>query len=412
MAHVSNGSMKSESAAQEGLEVLNRSTSEPELGIVVKSCTNVPQHVTRRRVDSKGSTSSLSQSGEFRQRAATHESTASMKKMAMLKKQRIAKSYGTPNGSHDFIELSGKHSQDVIKAQALEKLQEQLNRAQEELKLKDEEVEKLSNLRIELESELEELTASLFQEAHAMVLEANIKQSNAEKRFEETNNKVEMLEAEVEALKTLVITSTPSKPGFRRRSTEQLNSCDSCGSIHCTTLDHSQQENGVDVKTLNSEREVDVVVFKEFLQWMDECKFDHSQPFLSRIYNEDIITCLDFINKQLTKSFEEAIKNNSLVMELMSAKGIRKKCALTGELRVCRYRAAVSDNGEWHYICQSARHRIAAICDFFTYIRYIQHGLVKKDVTDIYWEIMELRKQMACAKCGLTPLRQTCCSKT
>ena len=96
-------------------------------------------------------------------------------------------------------------------------------------------MEKLSNLRIELESELEELTASLFQvnftiyfifillfyptwtsihsalsklynldpfwntfclifnemqEAHAMVLEANIKQRNAEKKFEETNSKV------------------------------------------------------------------------------------------------------------------------------------------------------------------------------------------------------------------------------
>jgi hypothetical protein len=24
---------------------------------------------------------------------------------------------------------------------------------------------------------------------------------------------------------------------------------------------------------------------------------------------------------------------------------------------------------------------------------------------DIYWEVMELRKQMACAKCGLSPLQ-------
>ena len=67
-----------------------------------------------------------------------------------------------------------------------------------------------------------------------------------------------MLEAEVEALKTLVITSTPSKPGFRRRSTEQLNSCNSCGSIHCMTLEHS--ENGgpnTKTKPLNQEREVE-----------------------------------------------------------------------------------------------------------------------------------------------------------
>ena len=26
-------------------------------------------------------------------------------------------------------------------------------------------------------------------------------------------------------------------------------------------------------------------------------------------------------------------------------------------------------------------------------------------VADIYWEVMELRKQMACAKCGLSPFQ-------
>ena len=69
-----------------------------------------------------------------------------------------------------------------------------------------------------------------------------------------------MLEAEVEALKTLVITSTPSKPGFRRRSTEQLNSCNSCGSVHCMNLNnniHSQNDGKcTDGNVPNQEREV------------------------------------------------------------------------------------------------------------------------------------------------------------
>lgn len=70
-----------------------------------------------------------------------------------------------------------------------------------------------------------------------------------------------MLEAEVEALKTLVITSTPSRPGFRRRSTEQLNCCNSCGSAHCTTLHNTEQGNGIsaDVKKMNGEREVHLI---------------------------------------------------------------------------------------------------------------------------------------------------------
>ena len=407
MDQIPNGSIGPESPVQNG-SVLNRSSSEPELGIVVKSCASTPMGVPIE-VGSKTSLSSSS-SGEFRQRAATHGgSTASMKKLAMLRKQRLAKSpTSNSSESNDLDKLSRRYSQDLMKAHAFEVLQEQLNKAEEELKLKDEEVSKLSNLRNELESELEELTASLFQEAHAMVREANIKQSSAEKKFQETNGKVEMLEAEVEALKTLVITSTPSKPGFRRRSTEQLNSCDSCGSVHCLNVNnnyHLQNKRKSEGDVSNEEKEVDVIVFKDFLDWMEEGKFDRTQPFLSRMYSEDVAPCLDFTNEQLAKTFQGAIESNSLVLEVMSTKGIRRKCALTGAMRMCCYRAAASDGAEWHYICQSARHRLVAVCDFFTYIRYIHLGLVKKDVADIYWEVMELRKQMACAKCGLSPVQ-------
>ena len=89
MAHVSNGTIISESV--ENKEVLNRSSSEPELGIVLKSCTNLSQHGANRRVDSRSSLSSHS-SEEFRQRSATHGgATTSMKKFAMLRKQRIAR---------------------------------------------------------------------------------------------------------------------------------------------------------------------------------------------------------------------------------------------------------------------------------------------------------------------------------
>ena len=50
-----------------------------------------------------------------------------------------------------------------VKEQAVAKLQDELKRAHEELKLKDEEVARLSRIRQDVEAELEELTASLFQ---------------------------------------------------------------------------------------------------------------------------------------------------------------------------------------------------------------------------------------------------------
>ncbi len=63
-----------------------------------------------------------------------------------------------------------------------------------------------------MEAELEDLTASLFEEAHKMVRDANVKQASAEKQLVEANMKVDGLETEVSALKTLVLTSTPSQP--------------------------------------------------------------------------------------------------------------------------------------------------------------------------------------------------------
>lgn len=45
-----------------------------------------------------------------------------------------------------------------------------------------------------------------------MVKEANIKQASAERALKENVMQVEVLTAEVAALKTLVLTSTPSRP--------------------------------------------------------------------------------------------------------------------------------------------------------------------------------------------------------
>lgn len=99
-----------------------------------------------------------------------------------------------------------------MKEQAIAKLQDELRLAHEELKLKDEEVARLSRIRQDVEAELEELTASLFQEAHNMVREANQRAATAERLLEESRMKVEVLAAEVSALKTLVLTSTPAQP--------------------------------------------------------------------------------------------------------------------------------------------------------------------------------------------------------
>lgn len=68
-----------------------------------------------------------------------------------------------PNSSEDVTVLSFDRTITGKKEQAFAKLQDELQKAHQELKLKDEEVTRLTRIREDVERELEELTASLFQ---------------------------------------------------------------------------------------------------------------------------------------------------------------------------------------------------------------------------------------------------------
>ncbi|XP_072905429.1 guanine nucleotide exchange factor for Rab-3A isoform X4 [Hemitrygon akajei] len=313
-----------------------------------------------------------------------------------------------------------------IREKGSERLKEELAKAQRELKLKDEECEKLSKVREQLEQELEELTASLFEEAHKMVREANTKQAAAEKQLKEAQGKIDVLLAEVTALKTLVITSTPSSPN--RELHPQLQ----CPSKAVFKKGHGRNKSmssaivtaatqNAQLQTLNKDgREIDLILFDEFQTWKEEPTLDKACPFLERIYQEDIGPCLSFAKHELTEAVQAAVENNTLSIEpaavqalpVVKASAIEcggpngwqaevvTKCALSGLSRTCKHRIKLGDTGSYFYISPSCRTRITAVCNFLTYIRYIQQGLVRQDVEQMYWEVMKLRKEMSIAKLG------------
>ncbi|OPL21145.1 guanine rab-3a nucleotide exchange factor, partial [Mytilus galloprovincialis] len=47
-----------------------------------------------------------------------------------------------------------------------------------------------------------------------------------------------------------------------------------------------------------------------------------------------------------------------------------------------------------------ANTKIAAVCDYYTYIRYIQQGLVKNEDKEVFYELVRLRKKMALTRLG------------
>uniref|UniRef100_A0A665UH16 Guanine nucleotide exchange factor for Rab-3A-like n=1 Tax=Echeneis naucrates TaxID=173247 RepID=A0A665UH16_ECHNA len=312
-----------------------------------------------------------------------------------------------------------------IREKGSEILREQLDAAKRELKLKDKECERLSRVRNQLEQELEELTASLFEEAHKMVREANVKQAAAEKQLKEAQGKIDVLQAEVTALKTLVLTSTPSSPN--RQLHPQLQPSGTRGAYkhaggHIRNKSTSgpfssspgkPEPSSVSIPPVAKEdREMDSVLYAEFLMWKDHPSLDRSSAFLSRIYREDIGPCLSFTRSELSQLVQSAVENNSLTIEpvamsalpMVKASAIEcggpKKCALSGMIRLCRHRIKLGDKESYYYISPSSRARITAVCNFFTYIRYIQQGLVRHNVEQMFWEVTRLRREMTAAKLG------------
>uniref|UniRef100_A0A3Q0RFA7 RAB3A interacting protein (rabin3)-like 1 n=1 Tax=Amphilophus citrinellus TaxID=61819 RepID=A0A3Q0RFA7_AMPCI len=294
-----------------------------------------------------------------------------------------------------------------IREKGSEILREQLDAAKKELKLKDKECERLSQVRNQLEQELEELTASLFEEAHKMVREANVKQAGAEKQLTEAQGKIDVLQAEVTALKTLVLTSTPSSPN--RQLHPQLQSSGTRGS-HKSHIRNKSASGAFPPSP--AKKEMDSVLFAEFLMWKEHPSLDRSSAFLSRIYREDIGPCLSFTRSELSQLVQRAVENNSLTIEpvamsavpMVKASAIEcggpKKCALSGLSQLCRHRIKLGDKESYYYISPSSRARITAVCNFFTYIRYIQQGLVRHDAEQMFWEVMRLRREMNLAKLG------------
>uniref|UniRef100_A0A8C4FDJ8 RAB3A interacting protein like 1 n=1 Tax=Catagonus wagneri TaxID=51154 RepID=A0A8C4FDJ8_9CETA len=236
-----------------------------------------------------------------------------------------------------------------IREKGSEFLREELHKAQKELKLKDEECERLSKVREQLEQELEELTASLFEEAHKMVREANMKQAASEKQLEEARGKV------------------------------------------------------------------DATLFAEFQAWKESPTLDKTCPFLERVYREDVGPCLDFTMQELSTLVRAAVEDNRLTIEPVASQtlpavkvaaiecGRTNTCALSGLVCACRHRIRLGDSESHYYISPSSRARITAVCNFFTYIRYIQQGLVRQDAEPMFWEITRLRKEMSLAKLGFFP---------
>ncbi|CAI5636457.1 rab-3A-interacting protein isoform X4 [Oreochromis niloticus] len=274
---------------------------------------------------------------------------------------------------------------------------------------------------------LKEELAKAQREAHKMVREANVKQANAEKQLKEALGKIDVLQAEVQALKTLVLSSPTSPVG-------ELPSVGAGGGVKTPFRKGHSRNKSTSSAMLGTQpdpsatqpivrecREVDGQLFSEFKAWKEEPTLDRSCSFLERIYHEDIYPCLTFNKSELGSAILEAVEQNTLSVEpvgfqplpVVKASAVEcggpngrrselvTKCALSGQTKTCKHRIKFGDSSSYYYVSPYCRYRITAVCNFFTYIRYIHQGLVKQqDAEQMFWEVMQLRREMSLAKLG------------
>ncbi|XP_055329565.1 guanine nucleotide exchange factor for Rab-3A-like [Paramacrobiotus metropolitanus] len=328
---------------------------------------------------------------------------------------------GSGDGTGDF---SDKNQKPILLAreQTESVLKEQLRLLQEELKLKDSECAKMQAYRDRVSAELEDLTATLFEEANKMVRDEKVRRHQAEKLYKETYMKLEALDTEM-AWRREQMATIPEKTSSlptRSASLHTLNTNSSANDaltlsgvidwfrgakplangaqsqMPSVTVDAIADENAV------IRKEIDPVVHAEFVSWRQKPSLSREHPLINRIYNQDIEPNFEFTNLELAKRALKAVEQNTIfIEESCKYKPFAKVCSLSLSPRSCVYRMRLGDDNTWYAISAFARNRIISVCDFFTFIRYIQLGLVRRGVHDTWWEIVSHRERMSKARLGV-----------
>ncbi|KAI6658010.1 Rab-3A-interacting protein-like isoform X6 [Oopsacas minuta] len=309
-----------------------------------------------------------------------------------------------------------------------EELEGEIKRLRKELESKFKENSKLMLDRKDMDNEINELTESLFTEANKMVNEAKRKERNAEKRLEEALLRIECFQEEAQTLKKRIIElekscavsnginsgkQTPSKKKrlnwLTKSSSTFLKEEKAIESLDSISAD----QHGIAYYTTQHDIMKSVNFCKLVAEWMESPTLALSSHLIFETNIQDVKPCLSFPNEELSDEIQEAIHANTFMMEKVISKLPTEslensQCDLTyGTDQPCQYKIKMAEHTDWYYINQTARQRIAIVCEFFQYLRYIKDGLIKPDVDGASFIIQKLRANMTLARLGLTELITT-----
>ena len=155
---------------------------------------------------------------------------------------------------------------------------------------------------------------------------------------------------------------------------------------------------------------VDAVLFNEFMKWHIRPSLSANTDYMKRVVGEDMRPCLNFHPKTalLAKALLHSIKENTLIIE--AAPGDAEQvCAFSMAKRACPFRLRAAEPlpegyeslDNWLPVCSSTRNRVICVCNFYTYARYVVQGIVKANLTVVYWKLNEHRLSINKARLGM-----------
>eukprot|EP00730_Choanoeca_flexa_P000600 TRINITY_DN10263_c0_g1_i1.p1 TRINITY_DN10263_c0_g1~~TRINITY_DN10263_c0_g1_i1.p1 ORF type:complete len:411 (+),score=103.19 TRINITY_DN10263_c0_g1_i1:227-1459(+) len=281
------------------------------------------------------------------------------------------------------------------------KLEKELRLAKDTLLLKVEQCQTLEQYKEKLTAELDDLATSVFEEAHEMVRVEKEARFLSDKRWKEAHTQNEVLLAEVAALKAVVehAMQTQAKPGkhatvskgskprrsFRWRSNEHH-----LPRMRSRSSDDLLQAEAVAVHKDHVEATVDVCELEALGQWR-EANYNYEHDWMLARLETDIKPCLATAcqDASMHEQLLKCIQNNTLVIE--DHVSAEEQCQLSKAKAECNFRMKLSPKDESELvICERTRNQLVALCNLFTYTRYLQKGLVTGEEDTVLLKLKRL----------------------
>lgn len=326
---------------------------------------------------------------------------------------RRKKNYPLRHCQSEFVpglELDYPASMVDAKEHAIQVLMKELDKAQKELALKTDDCDKLSQVRTQMESEVTDLTAQLFEAANKMVQDAEGRRHAAEKKRDELEKLSEDLLQQVEALKFMVLNSTsrtsshhinpqlnPPSPSFKDRLTKKSHRR---STSHHDFTKESRERAEQEAKQQVQVKEIDDVCYDEFQRWKNYPDLlAGDSPFLQRLYHEDVQPCLNFNNRQLVDCIVMGAKQNTLFIEpIKGDNSLPRSCSLTNKKKLCYYNIKLDETDSFHPISNMCRNRVIAVVELYQFLGYICKNLIRWSDKDMFIHLNNLRLKVAQAR--------------